>query len=98
MSNSQQLNFYINDCPIGLFTADVYPSAIGWHTYEPYRGDGHAILAATLNDAETLTAWFPDGDTKCYFVIDSESFDVKRINGKWQIHILRFETAKRCTE
>lgn len=93
MSESPDLVFYVQKHPIGLFQTGSYPSAAGWYRYDPYRGEGHAILAEKIKSGETLTAWFPAGDTRRYFKIDKESFDAERSNGKWQVHILRFESA-----
>ena len=95
MSRETNLTFYIQNHPIGDFRSTPrYPSDIGWHPYEPCRGTGHAILAETLRNGDTLTAWFFDRGTKRHFEVDKESFDAKRIGNQWQIHILRFSEDK----
>lgn len=92
MSPETSLIFYVQNHPIGTFQSAVaYPSATGWHAYEPYRGTGHAILAETLGNGDKLTAWFLGDSEKHYFEIDQESFDAQRTTGQWQVHILRFE-------
>lgn len=92
MSRETDLIFYIQDHPVGVFqSTDGYPSAVGWHAYEPYRGTGHAVLVQTLKAGEKVTAWFPYADVKQPFEIDKESFDFKRTSGQWQIHVSQIE-------
>ena len=90
----KNLIFYTQDKPIGQFQSETYtyPTTTGWHAYEPFRGEGHSLLVQTLNSGNTLTAWFFDEDVERRFEIASESFDAKRADGKWRIHISQFES------
>ena len=84
-----RLDFYLDDNPVGCFS-DTYPTTTGWHTYDPYRGVGHLRFARILKSGDTATVWFPDGDNRRTVIMDSESFDVERPDGRWQVHILDF--------
>ncbi|MEM7479197.1 MAG: hypothetical protein AAF483_29785 [Planctomycetota bacterium] len=85
-----RLDFYLDDNPVGFFSAEKYPTTTGWHTYNPYRGVGRLRFACILKSGEAATVWFPDGEDRRIVVMDSESLDVERPEGRWQVHIPGF--------
>ena len=90
LSDTPRLDIFVNQLSVGHFISDECTSSAGRHAYEPYRGEGHAILSNAIRKGEAIYAWMPDGKSRRTFVIDDESLDVNRSEGRWQLHILRF--------
>ena len=86
-----RLVFYLGDAPVGRFRGRRYPTHPGRVEYVPYRGTGHARLAAALRRGEAPTCWFARGGGRVAFEVVREEFVLGPPGSRsnWYVEVLR---------
>jgi hypothetical protein len=85
-----RLMFYLGEHPVGRFWGRAYPTAAGRVEYDPYRGEGHQRMAATLRRGEAADCWFVRRGRRVSFVVIGEEFIPGRpgSRSKWYVEVL----------
>lgn len=88
-----QLIFYIGKNPVGTFCGFEYPDAPGRVEYAPYRGEGHAQLAAALNKEGKVQCWFSQRGKRVSFEVQREEFVLDEPGSKshWYLEIIHLD-------
>jgi hypothetical protein len=84
------VNFFFGEQPVGHFTGEGYPSQSGRFEYSPFRGMGHANIAATLRRGEVARCWFERDEKRVAFDVSREEFAPGEPGGrsKWYIEVV----------
>lgn len=99
----QKLVFYLGRDPVGVFVGPDYPTSPGRVEYDPYRGQGHANLAASLKQGKTVRCWFLrrrgwllPWRNRNYFEVSREDFVVGPPGGesRWYLELSRLDNAE----
>lgn len=86
-----RLDFYIGGKAVGHFLTAEYPLIPGRYRFEPYRGEGHAILASSLEAGTVVSCSFPVEGAEVVFTIVQEIFIPANYESYWFIDIARVE-------
>jgi hypothetical protein len=98
-----KLIFYLGRDPVGNFVGPDYPTTSGRVEYDPYRGQGHANLAAVLKQGKTVRCWFSRRRSwlfpwrkRIYFEVSREDFVLGPPGGEshWYLEIARIDSTK----
>ena len=84
--------FFLGKQPVGDF-AKGYPSHPGRFKYSPYRGLGHALMAAALRRGEIAECWFERQGKRVAFDVAKEDF-VLGPPSSWYIEVRRIDETK----
>jgi len=84
------LDFFTDGKAVGHFLTE-YPLLPGRYRFEPYRGEGHAILALSLKAGTPVSCSFPAEGTDVIFTVVQELFIPAKAESYWFIDIARVE-------
>jgi hypothetical protein len=86
-----RLDFSTDSKPVGLFLDAVYPQRPGRYRYEPYRGEGHAVMSSFLERGVSVDCSFRLQDADVHFVVTQEIFIPAHPESFWFIDIQRLD-------
>ena len=87
------LTFFFDEQPVGHFENVGYPSQPGRFKYIPYRGLGHALMAAALRQGEVAGCWFEHNGKRVAFDVTQEDL-VLEPDSQWYIEVRRIDETK----
>jgi hypothetical protein len=87
----KRLKFFIDRKAIGYFLNDAYPAHPGRYRYEPYRGEGHATLAACLQKGTAAICSFSPNKPEFTVTITQEIFVPATPESYWFIDISKMD-------
>jgi hypothetical protein len=88
---TDRLEFFVKDMAVGFFLDRHYPSHPGRYLYDPYRGEGHALLVSQLQKGEVVECRFFCGAIEFIIMVEQEVFVPATPESFWFIDIIRIE-------
>jgi hypothetical protein len=95
---TDRLEFFAADKAVGFFLSRHYPSHPGRYLYDPYRGEGHALLVSQLEKGDTVECRYFCGDIEFSIIVAQEVFVPATPESYWFIDIIKIEPLVGKTE